>query len=223
MRKITSRWVPYALSEKNKADRVQICIENLNKFKNKTWRLGDVVAGDESWFYWRQIGSKQSNKSWVGEGEPARTIVRRDRFEPKTMVSIMFRMNGILQVTFCEKGATITAESYIEDCLKPLVRTIKKKRPSMGAKTLKFHHDNARPHVAQSVVEEQEFTIMRHPPYSPDLAPSDFWLFDYIKKRLTDHTSAQSLANEITQICESIPENELKKRSNTGLREWSVA
>ena len=82
----------------------------------------------------------------------------------------------------------------------------------MGAKTLKFHHDNARPHVAQLVtfLEEQEFTIMRHPPYSPDLAPSDFWLFDYIKKRLTDHTSAQSLANEITQICESIPENELK-------------
>ena len=52
---------------------------------------------------------------------------------------------------------------------------------------------------------------MGHPSYSPDLVPSDFWLFDYIKTRLTDHTSAQSLMNEITEICRSIPKEELKK------------
>ena len=64
MRKITSRWVPYALSEKNKADRVQICIENLNKFKNKTWRLGYVVTGEESWF----IGDKSAANSQTKVG-----------------------------------------------------------------------------------------------------------------------------------------------------------
>ena len=52
---------------------------------------------------------------------------------------------------------------------------------------------------------------MDHPPYSPDHAPSYFWLFDYIKMRLTDHTSAQSLMNEITEIWLSIPKEELKK------------
>jgi hypothetical protein len=26
-----------------------------------------------------------------------------------------------------------------------------------------------------------------HPPYSPDLAPSDFFLFDYVKGKLTEY------------------------------------
>jgi hypothetical protein len=34
---------------------------------------------------------------------------------------------------------------------------------------------------------------MDHPPYLPDLAPSDFWLFDYIKERLTSNTDAKNL------------------------------
>ena len=95
MRKITSRWVPHLLSDQNRADRVRLCREYLAKFRNQSWRLGDVVTGDESWFYWRQIGRKQANASWVGEGESPRTIVRRDRFEPKTMVIILFRRSGV--------------------------------------------------------------------------------------------------------------------------------
>ena len=138
MRKITSRWVPHLLSDQNRADRVRLCREYLAKFKNQSWRFGDVVTGDESWFYWRQIGRKQANASWVGEGESPRTIVRRDRFEPKTMVCILFRRSGVDQITYWNREATITSESYIEDCLKPLERTIKKQRPTLGAKILNF-------------------------------------------------------------------------------------
>ena len=82
--------------------------------------------------------SKQANASWVGEGESQRTIVRRDRFEPKTMVCILFRRSGVDQITYWNREATITSESYIEDCLKPLERTIKKQRPTLGAKILNF-------------------------------------------------------------------------------------
>ena len=106
-----------------------------------------------------------------------------------------------------DREATSTFKSYIEDC-------INKQRLTLSNNILKFHQDNAIPHVAQSVItflEMQELTIMHHPPYLPDLAPSDFWLFNYIKTRVTDHTSAQSLMNEITKICLSIPKEELKK------------
>ncbi|CAF4422873.1 unnamed protein product, partial [Didymodactylos carnosus] len=74
LKKVTSRWVPHELTEKNRQDRVRICRENLAKFKDGRWRLCDVVTGDESWFYLRQIGRKQSNASWVAEGEPPRTV-----------------------------------------------------------------------------------------------------------------------------------------------------
>ena len=54
-------------------------------------------------------------------------------------------------------------------------------------------------------------TIIRQPPYSPDLAPLDFWLFDYIKCRLDNHNDAQSLSEQITEILEKIPKKEYLK------------
>jgi hypothetical protein len=48
LRKVTSRYVPYLLSEQNRKDRVRICRENLENFESGSWRLYDVVTGDES-------------------------------------------------------------------------------------------------------------------------------------------------------------------------------
>ncbi|CAF1548990.1 unnamed protein product [Didymodactylos carnosus] len=58
LRKLASRWIPHELTDKNRNDRVQACRENLAKFKEGKWRLCDVITGDESWFYLRQIGHK---------------------------------------------------------------------------------------------------------------------------------------------------------------------
>lgn len=52
---------------------------------------------------------------------------------------------------------------------------------------------------------------MDHPPYSPDLAPSDFWLFDYIKQRLDTQSDANSMMKAITAIVSSIPKQEYLK------------
>lgn len=214
MRKITSRWVPHELSDKNRQERVKICQQNLAKFKENKWRLCDVITGDEAWFYHRQIGRKQSNASWVVEGQSPRTVVRLGRYEPKTMFSIFFKSNGVVHISYLDKGKTIDNKSYISNCLKPLVSAINKQRPIYGTKNLKFHHDNARPHVHSNVIKylnDQNFTIMDQPPYSPDLAPCDFWLFDYIKQRLTNQPDAESLASKITEIVSSIPEKEYLK------------
>ena len=52
---------------------------------------------------------------------------------------------------------------------------------------------------------------MRHPSYSPDFAPCDFWLFDYIKARLVTCSDAQSLSNAITRIVGDIDKKEWNK------------
>ena len=58
---------------------------------------------------------------------------------------------------------------------------------------------------------------MNHSLYSPpDLTPSDFWLFDYIKQRLDDHTSAEGFVRKITAIVNSIPKEEYLKT----FQEW---
>lgn len=217
LRKITSRWVPHLLTEQNRKERERICRETLAKFKEGSWRLCDVVTGDESWFYLRQVGRKQSNASWVGKGQPARTVARQSRYEPKWMFSIFFKSNGPVHVSYLESGNTIDHKRYINDSLKPLVKVINQQRPICGTKNLKFHHDNARPHVHSSVtryLEREGFVVMEHPPYSPDLAPSDFWLFSYIKLRLDDHEDVESLYNQITAIVNSIPDSEYLKTFN---------
>ena len=214
LRKVTSRWVPHFLTEQNRRDRVEMCKKNLDMFQSNKWRLYDVVTGDEAWFYLRQIGRKKSNASWIGEGESPRTVVRLGKFEQKSMFTIFFKSDGVVHISYLDKGETIDHKKYLTSCLKPLVSTLNKRRPISGTKNLKFHHDNARPHVHKSVItylKSKEFIIMDHPPYSPDLAPSDFWLFDYIKQRLYNHTTVESLATQIVDIVNNIPQYEYKK------------
>lgn len=201
LRKITSRWVPHHLTQKNKEDRVAICKENLANIEAGRFRLCDIITGDESWFYHRKLAHKQNNKSWVGEGETPRTFVRREMHEAKTMFSVFFKSTGLVYITYMDKGRTIDNQFYIENCLKPVVSSINASRPKSGTTNVKFHHDNARPHIHRNVIsylEEQNIRIIRHPPYSPDLAPCDFWLFDHIKQRLTDHKDSKSLLKAIT-------------------------
>ncbi len=52
---------------------------------------------------------------------------------------------------------------------------------------------------------------MPHPPYSPDLAPCDYWLNDYIKRNLIDHPNEKSLALAVSKVAKNIPEEEYKK------------
>lgn len=57
----------------------------------------------------------------------------------------------------------------------------------MLSKGVSILHDNARSHVArQTVALLQNFgwNIITHPPYSPDLAPSDYHLFPKLKEHL---------------------------------------
>jgi histone-lysine N-methyltransferase SETMAR len=48
-------------------------------------------------------------------------------------------------------------------------------------------YDNARPHRAartRALLEHFNWELFDHPPYSPDLAPSDCYLFTYLKSWL---------------------------------------
>jgi len=62
-----------------------------------------------------------------------------------------------------------------------LSRALKEKRPLYEQRHDKMIlHDTARLHVAQPVknyLETLKWEILPHPPYSPDISPSDYHLF----------------------------------------------
>ncbi|CAF4770838.1 unnamed protein product [Rotaria socialis] len=196
LKKITTRWIPSQFTDSQRAECVRICQENLAKFNQGTWRLCDVVTGDES----------------CGKTPP--TVVRRSHFAPKTLYCIFFKTTGPVLIHHVERGQTIDHDYYINNCLQPRVNEIKKQRPLSGTHAIKIHHDNARPHVHKDVstyLESQGIMKMLQPPNSPDLAPCDFWLFDSIKQNLTDQRSSVSLHRAVTKVMFSINEDEYKK------------
>jgi transposase len=81
------------------------------------------------------------------------------------------------------KGRTFNTEHYRDNILAALPQL----QPEDDGRKLVVHPDNARAHTAQkcrTFCEENGLWLAAHPPYSPDLAPSDFFLFGYVKKRL---------------------------------------
>ena len=103
----------------------------------------------------------------ASETRPGFMRMRNPKMLFAEAVSNLFK-RGLVHISFLEEGRTIDHHSYIEDCLKPIVKVLKNERPITGAKNMKFHHDNARPHVHKSVIEllkEEKFVIMSHPPY----------------------------------------------------------
>jgi histone-lysine N-methyltransferase SETMAR len=214
MKKVTSRWVPHELTLLQKQLRVKICRENLTKLRNHSWRMCDIITGDETWIYYRQTGRKASNACWIGEGQSPETVVRRSQHEPKILFSIFFRSNGPLLVHSVDRGVKIDRFYYIDNCLKTVVEEVKKQRPKTGTHGIKMLHDNASSHGSPAVehyLKQEGINLMPHPPYSPDLSPCDYWLNDYIKRNLTDQTNAETLHKAVSNIVFSIPEKEYKK------------
>lgn len=112
------------------------------------------------------------------------------------MVITFFDYRGMVYTHTVPQGQMVNANYYIA-VLKQLIKDhIPKKRPDL-VKRWKLHEDNARPHVAHAV---QDFLALKniqtvpHPPYSPDLAPNDFFFYPTVKKDLKGRRFASATA-----------------------------
>ena len=78
------------------------------------------------------------------------------------------------------QGETINSEVYCRQ-LDNLKTAIEENRPRLADRNnIVFHQDNARPHISMLTRQkllELGWDVLPHPPYSPDIAPSDFHLF----------------------------------------------
>jgi hypothetical protein len=100
--------------------------------------------------------------------------------------------------------------SFVLTKLSKIARQFRNK----ARRTLILHADNARPHNTKSSIEfypKPDVRVTRHPPCSPDLAPSDCFLLGYIKDKLKDLSfpSALQLHRAITQTIRSIDRSTL--------------
>jgi hypothetical protein len=84
------------------------------------------------------------------------------------------------------KGTTVNARSIVE-ALGTFMKVLRKKRPLMAAGEWFLHWDNAPVHTTATITDwlvARRVNMIKHPLYSPDLAPADFFLFPKVKTEL---------------------------------------
>jgi histone-lysine N-methyltransferase SETMAR len=118
----------------------------------------------------------------------------------KTMLVCLFDHKGIVHYEFIAKGQTVNQQRYLE-VLRRLQENVRRKRPGLWPDKWILHHNNASAHYAlrfHEFLAKNSITKMYQPPYSPDLAPCDFWLFQKLKNALKGQRFADLLTSNAT-------------------------
>ncbi|KAI6646919.1 Histone-lysine N-methyltransferase SETMAR-like [Oopsacas minuta] len=100
------------------------------------------------------------------------------------MATVFWDREGIIHLDWLPEKTTINSDYYVDE-LKELRQAIKRERRGKLTRGALLQHDNARPHVSSktmAAIDDLGFECLPHPPYSPDLAPSDYWQFGEMKR-----------------------------------------
>jgi len=105
----------------------------------------------------------------------------------KFLASIFWVQDDILLIDYLPKDQTINTEYYSSLLVQLKDDILKEKRRGKVTKVVLFLHDSAPAYQAlatQKKLTYLGFHSLHHPPYSPDLTPSDFHLFPGLKKKI---------------------------------------
>jgi len=112
------------------------------------------------------------------------------------------------------------------EVLERLREKVRLKRPEIFSNnSWILNHDNAPAHTALSVrqfLPTKQITVLEHPAYSPDLAPSDFFLFPMIKKILKRRHfgDIDDIGSNTSAVLKAIPQNQFQNCFEGWTRRW---
>ena len=210
---LSSRWVPHCLDDLQKSNRVRICSELLEELKKLTpTGRSYLITSDESWFF----HDNPHYAKWASHTKEADTRPRRTISSAKTLVAVFWSFRGFYYAEVLPRGTKYNADFVITKILPGFEASVSETRPVLKAARTKLHWDNARPHCASKTrtkLAEKHIILLPHPAYSPDVAPSDFFLFGYLKDRLQGATfqCSDELLRAITDLIASIPQETLDR------------
>lgn len=200
-------WVPYELKPRDVERRFCMSEMLLERHKKKSF-LHRIVTGDEKWIHY---DNPKRKKAYVKKGEAGPSTPKPNIHGAKVMLCIWWDQLGVIHYELLPSGQTINAQLYRQQLIR-LKQKIQAERPTYATRheSIIFHHDNARPHIAAPVknyLENNGWEILPHPPYSPDLAPSDYHLFRSMQNALSGirFTSVQGIENWLDSFLAAKP------------------
>ena len=185
MRKLTAHWVPKSLSDERMATRASVCNALLKRFRSKDDFLLRLVTVDETWVHYYEPENKAQSsvgRAWVPEAKEVQDATICWRGDGH---SILGRKRRYYIGLFTQEKYNNWSVLRYANLLDQLRIAIHEKRRGKLSTGVLLQQDNARVHtckVAMDAVERNGYELIPHPAYSPDLAPSDFFLFSNLKK-----------------------------------------
>ncbi|EYC00226.1 hypothetical protein Y032_0117g680 [Ancylostoma ceylanicum] len=194
------QWVPHELNAEQMLRRYQISSELLLRNKNDPF-LDRIVTCDEKWILY---DNRKRSSQWLDRDEPPKQFPKKKLHEKKTMLTVWWNSAGILHYEFLKTGETIDADNYCRQLDKMHENLARASPAVVNRKGPILLHDNARPHVSQKTSQKLSdlgCEILPHPPYSPDLSPTDYHFFKHldnlVKGRVfKDQTDAENAFRE---------------------------
>jgi histone-lysine N-methyltransferase SETMAR len=185
--KKSARWVPKLLSQEQMDRRVETsaAFVKLIQDKGKCF-LGKIITMDESAVSMHTPTTKMQSKQWLKKGTPGPIKAKVAASRTKQMVLAFFDNKGVIYTNYVPRGATVNGD-YIIKAWKSFLKALRLKRPDLEPGEWMFHWDNAPVHTAEKVqrfLAKKQIQVIPHPPYSPDLAPADYFLFPTLKREL---------------------------------------
>ena len=99
-------------------------------------------------------------------------------------VNCFFDAEGVIHREFVPEGQKVNVEFYV-GVLDRLLKRIRRVRKAKFQSSESFLlHDNATSHnavIVKKFLANRKDAVLHHPPYSPDLAPADYFLFPKLK------------------------------------------
>ena len=184
MQKICAKFVPRVLREDQKERHCHDSREMVELINSDSAVLDALVNCDESWIYCYEPETEFPVEAcWLSQTQDGQT----EKIHLQTFDDPFFDSTGMIYMHWVPTGQTVNKEYYVE-VLREFRKRFLGKRPALF-KSGQWHflQDNAPVHNSILVTDyltKMGIKTVPHPPYSPDLAPCDFWLFPKHKENL---------------------------------------
>lgn len=225
MKHVAARLVPKDLNFLQKLNRVKVAEDMLEQVDSDPTFIKRIVTGDETWVYEFDMQTSQQASEWHLPTDPKPKKPRQSRSKVKVMLTVFFDYHGVVHSEFLPEGQTVNKQYYLS-VMQRLREKIRRKRPDLWKEnSWILHHDNAPAHKAIIVNEfltKNATNIIEQPPYSPDMAPADFFLFPKLKLPLrgTRFQSIEDIKEKSLRELKSIPKKAFEKCFDDWIVRW---
>jgi histone-lysine N-methyltransferase SETMAR len=170
------KWVPHKLTADNKTQRLTICTSLLSRHQREPF-FKCIITCDEKWVLY---DNTKRGYVWLSPDEPTKTAPKPPLHQKKLLLCVWWSMAGVIHHEVLKVGETITADVYCQQLQRASQALLNKQPALVNRRQVLLLHDNAPAHTAkktQGEIRKLNWEVLPHPPYSPDLSPTDYHLF----------------------------------------------